>query len=265
MYVLGLFLALLIGLVLGLVGGGGSILTVPLVQYCFDVPTYEATTYSLLIVTFAALFGVLQRLNQQLFAMREAIIFVIPSMIIAFLIRLLEIPEVIAVWGRMFSRDELITIILIVVMVYIAFNMLRPKPNIETLKAIKPAVGKIILMGLITGVLSGFLGAGGGFIIVPILVGMGLEMKKSIATSMLIVSIQSAVALSGDYISKISEGGLNIDYSLVFWLSLLTIFGVFVGTRFQRKVTGLFLRRFFAGVLILVAIGIVLDHLIQKM
>ena len=265
MQIIGLFLALLIGLILGLVGGGGTILTVPLVQYLFNKPTYEATTYSLIVVTFAALFGVMQRLNQKLFAIREAIIFVIPSMIVAFSIRLLEIPEVIALWGKLFSRDELISFLLVIVMIYIALRMLLPKPKIETLKSEKPNTLKIIFMGILTGVLSGFLGAGGGFIIVPILVSLGLEMKKAIATSMLIVTIQSAVALSGDYINKISTGGLNIDYTLVLWLTILTIIGVFVGTRFQRKVTGLFLRRMFASVLIIVAVGIVIDHLVQKM
>jgi len=264
MNIIGLFLALLIGLILGLIGGGGSILTVPLVQYFFNKPTYEATTYSLMVVTIAALFGVLQRLNQNLFAWREALIFTIPSMLVAFAIRLLDIPEEIAVWGKMFSRDELISFLLVVVMVYVALRMLFPKSTIEHAKPLNTNVLKIVAMGLLTGILSGFLGAGGGFIIVPILVSLGLEMKKAIATSMLIVTVQSAVALSGDYINKISTGGLNLDYKLVIWLSILTVLGVFIGTHFQRKVTGIFLRRMFALVLIIVAIGIAFDHLLQK-
>lgn len=261
MQILGLFLALLIGLVLGLIGGGGAILTVPLVEYCFDQTTYTATTYSLIVVTIAALFGVFQRLNQGLFAMREAIIFVIPSMTVAFVIRLLEIPEFIAFHGKIFSRDELISYLLVIVMIFIAIRLLLPKKDIQE-KIERPKITKIILLGILTGAMSGFLGAGGGFIIVPILLGLGLEMKRAVATSMLIVSVQSAIALSGDYINKIGPGELVIDYKLVLILSFLTIIGVYIGTIMQRKVSVKFLRRMFASVLILVALGVLIDQFV---
>ena len=260
MQILGLFLALIIGLVLGLIGGGGAILTVPLVEYCFGETTYAATTYSLIVVTIAALFGVLQRLNQGLFAMREAIIFVIPSMLVAFSIRLLEIPEFIAFHGEIFSRDELITILLVIVMLFVSIRLFLPKKK-ENIEIVRPSVLVIVLLGILTGAMSGFLGAGGGFIIVPILLGLGLEMKKAVATSMLIVTFQSAIALSGDYINKIGPGTLVIDYPLVLLLSFLTIIGVYFGTIMQRKVSGNFLRKMFATVLLIVALGILIDNI----
>lgn len=258
MQILGLFLALLIGLVLGLIGGGGAILTVPLVEYCFGQTTYAATTYSLIVVSIAAFFGVIQRLNHGLFAIREAIIFVIPSMIVAFCIRMLEIPEFIAFHGRVFSRDQLISFLLVIVMVFIAIRLLRKqKKTAETF--VRPSTLKIISLGILTGAMSGFLGAGGGFIIVPILLGLGLDMKKAVATSMLIVTFQSAVALSGDFINKIIPGELVIDYPLVLLLSFLTIIGVFIGTILQRKVSVKFLRVMFASVLLMVALGVLID------
>ncbi len=262
MQILGLFLALIIGLVLGLIGGGGAILTVPLLEYCFDQTTYAATTYSLMIVSIASLFGVIQRLNKGLFAMREAIIFVIPSMLVAFSIRILEIPEFIAFHGKMFSRDELISYLLVIVMLFVSARLFFPK-NKENIDIIRPTVFTIVLLGILTGAMSGFLGAGGGFIIVPILLGLGLEMKKAVATSMLIVTFQSLVALSGDFVHKIGAGDLEINYYLVLVLSFLTIVGVFIGTIMQRKVSGQFLRRMFASVLLIVAVGILIDHIIQ--
>lgn len=262
MQILGLLLALLIGIVLGLIGGGGSILTVPLVEYFFDQTTYAATTYSLIVVTIAALFGVLQRWSHKLFAIREAIIFVIPSMLVAFSIRLLEIPEFIAFHGKIFSRDELISFLLVIVMVYIALRLLIPKKGIYE-KFERPKVTKIILLGMLTGAISGFLGAGGGFIIVPILLGLGIDMKRAVATSMLIITFQSAIALSGDFINKIGPGELVINYPLVFLLSILTIIGVYTGTILQERVSVLFLRRMFAIILILVAIGVLIDLFVQ--
>lgn len=262
MQILGLFLALIIGLVLGLIGGGGAILTVPLVEYCFDQTTYSATTYSLIVVTIAAFFGVIQRLNQQLFAMREAIVFVIPSMLVAFSIRLLEIPEFIAFHGKIFSRDELISFLLVIVMLFIAVKLMLPKEK-QVVNTVRPPFIKIILLGILTGVMSGFLGAGGGFIIVPILLSLGLEMKRAVATSMLIVTVQSAIALLGDFINKIGPGELVIDIPLVLMLSGLTIVGVYIGTILQRKVSVLFLRVMFASVLFLVAIGVLIDQFID--
>jgi len=261
MQILGLILSLLIGFVLGLIGGGGAILTVPLLEYCFGQTTYAATTYSLMIVSIAALFGVIQRMNKGLFALREATIFVIPSMLVAFGIRILEIPEFIAFHGKIFSRDELISYLLVIVMIFIALRLFFPKKK-ENLEVVRPTVLSIVLLGMLTGAMSGFLGAGGGFIIVPILLGLGLDMKRAVATSMLIVTFQSAIALSGDFIHKIGPGVLVIDYKLVALLSALTIIGVYIGTILQRKVSGQFLRRMFATILLTVAIGVLIDHFV---
>lgn len=262
MHLAGLFLAVVIGVILGLIGGGGSILTVPLVEYFFGESTYSATTYSLIVVTVASLFGVFQRIGKQLFAVREALIFVVPSMIVAFFIRamVLEwIPESFVIGNMPFSRDLLLSVLLALVMLFVAFRMMRPVKNSE--EAVMPGIAKILLMGALTGALSGFLGAGGGFIIVPILMGMGLEIRKAVATSMLIIVIQSVVALMGDVVSKAQTGGLQLDWKLVFYLSALSVLGVFIGTLFQQKVTGKFLRRMFATVLIVVATGILADRI----
>ena len=262
MQLVGLFLAVVIGVILGLIGGGGSILTVPLVEYFFGETTYAATTYSLIVVTVASLFGVFQRIGKQLFAVREAMIFVLPSMVVAFLIRSFVIgwiPQEFFLFGHPFSRDILLSLLLALVMLFVAFRMFRPVDL--TLEQERPGSMKIVMMGILTGALSGFLGAGGGFIIVPILMSMGIEIRKAVATSMLIIVFQSTVALVGDMVSKAGDGGLQLDWKLVVYLSVLSVLGVFIGTRFQQMVTGKFLRRMFASVLIIVATGILIDRI----
>lgn len=119
MYLVGLLLSLIIGIVLGLVGGGGSILTVPLVHYVFGESLFLATTYSLFVVAIAAAIGVITRIPKKQIDFRGGIVFVIPSMITAFLIRRYVMhlfPISFSISGFELSRDFAISMLLIVVM-----------------------------------------------------------------------------------------------------------------------------------------------------
>ena len=121
-----------------------------------------------------------------------------------------------------------------------------------------------MLFGVLTGLLSGFIGAGGGFIIVPILIRLGMDIRKAVGTSMFIISIQSAIALSGDIFNPqiVAEGG--IDWVLVSVITSLTVGGVLVGTYLQRYFSGKLLRRVFSFILIAVALGILFQKMILK-
>ena len=264
MIVVGAFISLLIGIVLGLVGGGGSILTVPLVHYLFGTSMLLATTYSLIVVSVASGFGTIQRLKSKQVDFKQGLIFVLPSMTVAFVIRrfiLPAIPESFEVTGFQMSLEIIIAVLLITVMLFTAFRTLfsRRVPSSE------PAtVVSVLLFGVLTGFLSGFIGAGGGFIIVPILIRLGMDIRKAVGTSMFIISIQSAVALSGDVFNPqiAAEGG--IDWVLVSIITLLTVCGVFLGSYLQRYFSGKLLRRVFSFVLIAVALGILLQKLIVR-
>lgn len=261
MYIMGFILALLIGVVLGLIGGGGAILTVPLVELFFGKTTYEATTYSLVVVTFASLVGILQRVKtKDAFALKEAFIFVIPSLLVAFAIRffvLPNIPDYFTLSQLEFSRDLVLTFLLIAVMLFIGVRLLlKRQANVDT----PASTSKIISFGIITGLLAGFLGAGGGFIIVPILMGMGIPIKKAVGTSMLIVVIQSSIALLGDFLVKSMEEINQIDFQLLAIISLVTMLGVVGGTWLQRVFSGQLLRKFFGILLLLVATGLLIDR-----
>lgn len=259
MYVLGLLLALIIGIVLGLVGGGGSILTVPLVHYVYHETLFLSTTYSLFVVAIASAIGVLTRISKKQIDFRGGIVFVIPSMITAFLIRryvMSMFPINFSIGGLELSRDVTITILLVIVMLYTAFRTLFSSKRVEGGSVGVPTV---ILFGVFTGLLSGFIGAGGGFIIVPILLRMGLEMKKAVGTSMFIISIQSAVALIGDFSGKALQADNPIDWQLLGWITAITVIGVLVGGLLQRFFSGSGLRQIFSYVLIVVALGMIVQ------
>ena len=264
MFALGAFISLIIGIILGLVGGGGSILTVPLVHYLFGTSMLLATTYSLIVVTVASGFGTLQRLKSNQVDFRQGFIFVLPSMSVAFAVRrfvLPSFPDSFDVLGVELSLELIIAILLVVVMLFTAIRTLisKRKPSTE------PATVLIIVVfGILTGLLSGFIGAGGGFIIVPILIRLGMEIRQAVGTSMFIISIQSSVALMGDVFNPqiIEDGG--IDWLLVSIITLFTVVGVALGSYLQRYFSGKLLRQLFSFILIAVAFGIFFQKILLK-
>ncbi|MBL4862770.1 MAG: sulfite exporter TauE/SafE family protein [Crocinitomicaceae bacterium] len=262
MYALGLFISLLIGIVLGLVGGGGSILTVPLVRYVFGESMLLATTYSLFVVAVAAAMGTISRAKSGQVDFPQGVIFVIPSMITAFCIRLFIMPLFpiqFSINNFELSREIVIATLLIVVMIFTALKTLlsRRKPSKEATSTLV-----IVLFGILTGLLSGFIGAGGGFIIVPILLRMGLDMKKAVGTSMFIIAIQSGVALAGDaFNEEITSGGIN--WPILLLITLATVIGVLFGTYLQRYFSGKMLRKVFSMLLICVAVGIAFQSFLK--
>jgi uncharacterized membrane protein YfcA len=262
MFIIGLLLSLFIGVVLGLVGGGGSILTVPLVHYVFGESMLLATTYSLFIVAVSSGFGVLQRLKSDSIDFKNGIIFAIPSMLTAFTIRLLVMPQfplTFAINDFELSRDFVISILLVVVMFYTAIKTLIDRKKRAATHSISNIT--IVLFGVLTGLLSGFIGAGGGFIIVPILLRLGLTMKKAVGTSMLIISIQSFVALIGDFFNPEVYEGDGINMNLIVALTGITIVGVFIGTYLQKFLSGKILRKVFSLLLIVVAVVITIEFI----
>tara|TARA_B110000285_G_scaffold102568_1_gene116724 strand:- start:4860 stop:5645 length:786 start_codon:yes stop_codon:yes gene_type:complete len=254
LYIIGLIISVLIGIVLGLVGGGGSILTVPLVNVFFGTSMMLATTYSLFIVTAASGVGVVRNIKTGNIDFKQGLIFVFPSMLVAFFIRksiMPNFPGNLMVGDLALSLDTAISILLILVILFVAIKSFTSK---KTVSRDKTSLIIVLLFGVLTGALSGFIGAGGGFIIVPILLRMGLEMKKAVGTSMFIISIQSFVALLGDSSNQEVLDGIN--WPMLLTLTAMTIGGVLIGTYLQKRFTGKFLRLAFNILLILVAIGL---------
>ena len=261
MHIIGFIVTIFIGVILGLVGGGGSILTLPVVHYFFGVSMSQATIYSLFIVGMSASIGVFKRIKTKDFELKEAIIFVIPSTLVAFIMRLWIMPLIpvhFKLFGIETSKDSMMSLLLIIVMTITALRMIFKN---DSPKEYQGSISTTLLYGSFTGILAGIIGAGGGFIIVPALTKMGLSMRKAIGTSMIIITIQSFGALVGDILNKqISNEPFN--YTLLIYLTILTAIGVFVGTYLQHFFTGKILRKVFSYLLIAVSLFILIDRFI---
>lgn len=264
MIIAGLFVAFIIGIILGLVGGGGAILSIPLLVYFFGETTDDATTYSLVIVTLASLVGVLQRLKKDIISYKDGWLIAIPSMIVAFLVRHYRknlIPAKLQLFGSDLTRDYFIDVLFVLVLLVVVYYMFRRANTVSDKIHKAPPYYQVIQSGIIVGALSGFLGAGGGFIIVPILLSMGLDIKKAVGTSMFVIIIQSTVALIGDFTSSAFHFS-DINWNLALIISFLSIIGVVLGSLLQERISAKLLKKIFAFILLILAILIFIDRIL---
>jgi uncharacterized membrane protein YfcA len=227
------------GVVLGLIGGGGSILTVPILVYVFGISPILSTAYSLFIVGITSLFAVFGYLKSNLVNFKVGIIFSIPSFIGVYSARKFivpSIPDTILNLGTFELKKNIAILLLFSVMMLLAsFSMIKKKSNkSESEKKEISQVKKnlfIIFEGLIVGLITGLVGAGGGFLVIPVLVLLsGLEMKEAVATSLLIISIKSLIGFLGDIQNQ------TLDWKFLGIISLFTIIGSFIGTALSKKV-----------------------------
>jgi len=216
--------ALLIGIVLGLIGGGGSILTVPILVYLLFVNPVTATAYSLFVVGVSSLVGAIRNIQKGLVDFKTAIVFAVPAFIAVYIARkylVPAIPETVFTVGD-FSVTKNIAIMLFfaIVMLVASISMIRNKradsPEETVITYNYPL---IIIEGLLVGFITGIVGAGGGFLIIPALVLLAkLPMKKAVATSLLIIAIKSLIGFIGDV------ENLEIDWSFLLVMGVYIIF-----------------------------------------
>ena len=188
--ILGYIGALLIGVVLGLIGGGGSILTVPVLVYILKINPVVGTAYSLFVVGVSALVGAIRNIQKGLVDFRTAIVFSIPAFLAVYLTRKFLVPaipeEVFSVKDIVITKDIAIMIFFAIIMLLASVSMIRSKNGNtnDSSEQVEYNYPLIIIEGLVVGVLTGIVGAGGGFLIIPALVLLAkLPMKKAIATS----------------------------------------------------------------------------------
>lgn len=257
--IIGFASALIIGISLGLIGGGGSILTVPILVYLLGVEASEyAPAYSLFIVGATSLVGSGQKYREGLVDMRTFLVFGIPSIVAVYFTRhslVPAIPDEIPIGGYMLSKRLLIMGLFAVLMVVASFSMIKGKkkssgPEIkeEDRKFNYPL---ILAEGIVVGGLTGLVGAGGGFLIIPALVKFsGLSMKKAVGTSLLIIAAKSLFGFIGD------AQRLDIDWTMLAVLTALAIVGIFAGNRMSRKIPGHKLEKGFGIFVLVMGIGI---------
>lgn len=248
--------ALLIGIVLGLIGGGGSILTVPIFVYLFAANPVTATAYSLFVVGVSALVGAFQNFKKKLVDFKTAFVFATPAFIAVYSTRKFIVP---AIPDTLFHIGEFtitknigIMMFFALIMLLASFSMLRNKreePKEET--SITYNYPLIIVEGFVIGILTGLVGAGGGFLIIPALVLLAkLPMKKAVATSLLIIAIKSLIGFIGDV------ENLAIDWNFLLVFTLLSVLGIFVGIWLNQFIQGKKLKKAFGWFVLFMAVYI---------
>jgi uncharacterized membrane protein YfcA len=266
MELFGYFLSLIMGLILGLLGGGGSILTVPILVYCFNIPATLATGYSLFIVGITSLVAALRYKKDQLLDIKVAIFFSIPSIIGVLFSRLFIlpiIPEYLQITRYLISKDQLVLFVFGLLIIVISFFMFRSKD--EETKGLKEEDNVRVtypylligIEGLLVGIVTGFVGAGGGFMIVPALTLLAkIPLRKAIATSLLIISSKSIIGFLGDIM-----GGISYSYSFIFSILLITLLGTAIGTQLNKYFSVSKLRKGFAYFVLIMGIFILIKEI----
>lgn len=249
MEVLGYIFTLIMGISLGLLGGGGSILTVPILIYLFGVNAVNATAYSLFIVGLASGFGAFGKMRDGLVNLKVGVSFAVPGFLGVFLSRayvIPSLPETIYEWGSfVVTKDILIMLVFSIMMILASFSMIRgreDKGNIESKgKDTNMNFSLIAIEGLVVGALTGFVGAGGGFLIIPALVVLAkLPMKIAVGTSLMIISFKSLLGFIGDVMVN-----PNIQWTFLITLSIISVVGIFIGAYFSKMVPERILKKGF--------------------
>lgn len=269
MEILGYILAILIGLSLGIIGGGGSILTVPVLVYIMHLSPVNSTAYSLFVVGSTALAGAYSYFKKRQVCYRAAIVFSIPSFISVFLTRsylMPLIPENITEIGTLLiTKQILIMIVFAVLMILSSYSMIKKgvvsKISDEDFSPdkVKFNYPLIFLEGALVGVLTGFVGAGGGFLIIPALVLLvGLPMRVSIGTSLLIIAVKSLIGFSGDVYA-----GLNVDWSFLGLFTAFALAGIAIGIYYSRYIKSEKLKPAFGWFTLVLGIFILVKELMH--
>ncbi len=255
--------ALAIGIVLGLIGGGGSILTVPILVYALALDPLIATAYSLFVVGSTSLVGTVKNMIQKKVDYKVALIFAVPAFIAVYATRAFivpSIPEVIFETAAFtLTRDLAIMLFFALIMLVAAISMIADSKKTKK-KDVEGAYNYpvIVLEGVIVGVITGIVGAGGGFIIVPVLVLLtGLSMKKAVATSLFIVALKSLIGFLGDV--------QNLDIDWIFLLSFTgcSIAGIFLGMWLNNFIDGKRLKKSFGWFVLVMAVYILYKELFK--
>jgi uncharacterized protein len=259
---IGYLAASLIGISLGLIGGGGSILTVPILVYLFDVKPELATSYSLFIVGITALVGSIRHYKMGNLKIKPALYFAFPSVLSLLFIRKIILPKIptalFTVGNFEVTKNILIMVVFALLMVAASTSMIKKTKENNTV--IETNYLRLSLIGFLVGLVTGFLGAGGGFLIIPALIFFaGLPMKRSVGTSLLIIFINSLIGFGGDVLNAVT-----LNYQLLFTLSTIAIVGMFIGTALSKKIDGAKLKPAFGWFVLVMGIYIIAKEIFLK-
>ncbi|WP_047244969.1 sulfite exporter TauE/SafE family protein [Maribacter thermophilus] len=253
--IFGYISALIIGISLGLIGGGGSILAVPVLAYLFSINEKAATAYSLFIVGTSALVGGWKQHLKGYVDWRTAVVFGIPAIIGVTIVRHYVIPilpdTLFNLGDFEFTRRMAMFGLFAVLMIPAAFSMLKTKKEIKnkTSGKVKYNYPLILAEGLMVGGITGMIGAGGGFLIIPALVILAnVEMKVAVGTSLIIIAIKSLMGFFlGDALT------MDIDWQFLGLFTSLSLIGIFIGSYIGNFIDGNKLKKGFGYFILVMA------------
>lgn len=260
--IIGYFLALFVGLVLGTLGGGGSILAVPILVVFFQLEPQNATIYSLFIVGVTSLFGAIQHFKSKLINPKNTLLFGIPAVISISCTRLFVVPALppIIRLGEhiVFEKNTFIMILFAILMILASIPMIRGQKEHAATKKNRPTV--LVIFGAIIGFISGLVGAGGGFMIIPSLsIFMKVPIKNAIATSIVIIAINS---LSG-FTAELFKPSLELNWVILLGFTLVATAGLIVGLKLNHKLNAARLKKGFGVFVLLIGVFILVTEIIS--
>lgn len=254
--------ALLMGLSLGLIGGGGSILTVPILVYLFAIDPVLATAYSLFIVGITSLMGSFAHMQLGNIHWRTAVVFGIPSIISVFLTRLYLVPTIpnhIAQIGNWeLTKPVALLILFAVLMLLASYSMIANKKNtqVDSFNLVRFNYPLILIEGVVVGLITGLVGAGGGFLIIPALVLLAkLPMKQAVGTSLIIIASKSLIGFIGDL-----RGDEHIDWTFLIVFSAIAVIGIVLGSLMSKKIPGEKLKPAFGWFVLVMGLYIIIKE-----
>ncbi|WP_046246743.1 sulfite exporter TauE/SafE family protein [Hymenobacter terrenus] len=238
---LGYFAAIFIGISLGIMGGGGSILTVPVLVYLLSVSPVLSTAYSLFVVGSTSLVGATSYFRRGLVSVPTAAVFLLPSLVAVFLTRNVLLPavppELFTVGHLVFTKDQLVLVAFALLMVCAAYAMIRragPEPAESAAGPGALNYPLVLTIGLVVGTLTSFVGAGEGFLILPALVLFArLPMPRAVGTSLAIIAANSLISFLGDL-----SAGMPIDWPFLLRFLVFALVGIGLGTYLARFIPG---------------------------
>lgn len=257
----GYLAAVCIGVILGLLGGGGSILSIPILVYLFSIDAVTASAYSLFIVGVTSLVGAIPKYRDHLVDVKTGIIFGIPSLLTIFSTRKWIVPAIpdVLLHTNTFtlSKRAFLLGLFAILMILASYSMIREK-QIERDEG-KGSALLMVFEGIVIGLLTGLVGAGGGFLIIPALVLLtGLQFKTAVGTSLFIIAINSLTGFIGDALNY------HMDWAFLLEITSLAVIGIFLGNKFQRKISAVRLRKGFGWFILGMGLYIITRELIFK-
>lgn len=253
-------MAILVGLSLGLIGGGGSILTIPILIYFFKIEPILATAYSLFVVGITSAAGSVTHYKNQNINLKVTVIFGLPSLLTVFFMRWLIMPSIpvyilnIGSWEL--TKPILIMLVFAILMVLVGISMIRETHHPLKLSPINYL--QLVFQGVIVGAVTGFVGVGGGFLIIPALVLFaGMSMKKAVGTSLAIMTLSSLLGVTGDILQS-----TPLNYSFLAMFSLFAVAGIIAGGILSKSIDDTKLKPAFGWLVLTIGMLILITEIV---